>query len=62
MMVKGILRKKGDNFLSKSYSVVDFALKIISPKYEMADSLVLSVSVMMAMPEILGGSSPKAFW
>ena len=36
-------------------------LNMMSPKYAIADSLVLSVSVMMATPEMLVGSSPKAF-
>ena len=42
------------------FTELDF-LNIMSPKYATALSFVLSVSVMIATPEIFGGFSPNAF-
>ena len=52
-----IVKQKADQKFKPLYSF----LKMISPKNVTADSRVLSVSVMMATPEILDGSSPNAF-
>ncbi len=55
-----LARQASQNPNMGSYSCANPFLNTMSPKYAVADSLVLSVSVMIAMPEMFGGSSPKA--
>lgn len=46
----------------KGIMAIHLFLKVISPKYAVADSPVLSESDMIAIPEIIGGSFTKGFF